>query len=315
MNEPIDLPGADGAPHELPHEDFRCGLVALAGRPNVGKSTLLNALIGFRLSIVSPRPQTTRHRILGINTTEAGQLLYVDTPGLHRGAKRAMNRSLNRAARSAISDVDVVVQVIEAGRWTDEDEAVYGALVEQAVPRLLVINKVDLSKDKGALLPFVSKLAETHAFDEIHYVSALKRKGLPELERALLARLPVQPPIYGEDEVTDRSERFLAAEMVREQLMLRLDQELPYATTVEIEQFADRPDGVAEIHAVVWVEREGQKAIVIGQGGAQLKAIGSAARRHMERLFERKVFLKLWVKVREGWVDDESMLKRFGYTD
>jgi GTP-binding protein Era len=305
---------ADGAP-ALPHDDFRCGTVALAGRPNVGKSTLLNALIGFRLSIVSPRPQTTRHRILGINTTDAGQILYVDTPGLHRGAKRAMNRSLNRAARSAISDVDVAVQVIEAGRWTDEDEAVYAALGEQDTPRLLAINKVDLSKDKGALLPFVAKLAETHAFDEIHYVSALKEKGLAELEKAILARLPVQPPIYGEDEVTDRSERFLAAEMVREQLMLRLDQELPYATTVEIEQFADRPDGVAEIHAVIWVERDGQKAIVIGQGGAQLKAIGSAARRHMERLFERKVFLKLWVKVREGWVDDESMLKKFGYTD
>ncbi|WP_017461130.1 GTPase Era [Dyella ginsengisoli] len=315
MNTPIDLPDFDQAPRELPHEDYRCGLVALAGRPNVGKSTLLNALIGFRLSIVSPRPQTTRHRILGINTTEAGQILYVDTPGLHRGAKRAMNRSLNRAARSAISDVDVAVQVIEAARWTDEDEAVYAALVEQAVPRLLVINKVDLSKDKAVLLPFVAKLAETHAFDEIHYVSALKRKGLPELERALLARLPVQPPVYGEDEVTDRSERFLAAEMVREQLMLRLDQELPYATTVEIERFEDRPDGVAEIHAVIWVEREGQKAIVIGQGGAQLKAIGSAARRHMEKMFERKVFLKLWVKVREGWVDDEGMLKRLGYTD
>ena len=315
MNTPIDLPDFDQAPRELPHEDYRCGLVALAGRPNVGKSTLLNALIGFRLSIVSPRPQTTRHRILGINTTEAGQILYVDTPGLHRGAKRAMNRSLNRAARSAISDVDVAVQVIEAARWTDEDEAVYAALVEQAVPRLLVINKVDLSKDKAVLLPFVAKLAETHAFDEIHYVSALKRKGLPELERALLARLPGQPPVYGEDEVTDRSERFLAAEMVREQLMLRLDQELPYATTVEIERFEDRPDGVAEIHAVIWVEREGQKAIVIGQGGAQLKAIGSAARRHMEKMFERKVFLKLWVKVREGWVDDEGMLKRLGYTD
>ena len=315
MNTPIDLPDFDQAPRELPHADFRCGLVALAGRPNVGKSTLLNALIGFRLSIVSPRPQTTRHRILGINTSEAGQILYVDTPGLHRGAKRAMNRSLNRAARSAISDVDVVVQVIEAARWTDEDEAVYAALVEQAVPRVLVINKVDLNKDKGVLLPFVAKLAETHAFDEIHYVSALKKKGLPELERALLARLPVQPPVYGEDEVTDRSERFLAAEMVREQLMLRLDQELPYATTVEIERFADRPDGVAEIHAVIWVEREGQKAIVIGQGGAQLKAIGSAARRHMEKMFERKVFLKLWVKVREGWVDDEGMLKRLGYTD
>ena len=298
---------------ELPHEDFRCGTVALAGRPNVGKSTLLNALIGFRLSIVSPRPQTTRHRILGIATSQAGQVLYVDTPGLHRGAKRAMNRSLNRAARSAITEVEVVVQVIEAGRWTDEDEALYAALVEQNVPRLLVINKVDLTKDKSVMLPFVAELTAKHSFDDIYYVSALKEKGLKSLEEGILSRLPVRPPIYGEDEITDRSERFLAAEMVREQLMLRLDQELPYATTVEIEQFNDRPDGVAEIHAVVWVERDGQKAIVIGQGGAQLKAIGSSARRKMEALFERKVFLKLWVKVREGWVDDESMLKKFGY--
>jgi GTP-binding protein Era len=300
---------------ELPHEDFRCGAVALVGRPNVGKSTLLNALIGFRLSIVSPRPQTTRHRILGIATGEAGQVMYVDTPGLHRGAKRAMNRSLNRAARTAMAEVDLAVQLIEAGRWTDEDEALYAALVEQNVPRLLAINKVDLAKDKGALLPFVADLATRHQFEDIHYVSALKQKGLKELERAILQRLPVRPPVFGEDEITDRSERFLAAEMVREQLMLRLDQELPYATTVEIEQFKDRDDGVAEIHAVVWVERDGQKAIVIGQGGAQLKAIGSAARRHMERLFERKVFLKLWVKVREGWVDDEAMLKKLGYTD
>jgi GTP-binding protein Era len=312
MNDNDDSFEDIGAP-TLPHEDFRCGLVALAGRPNVGKSTLLNALIGFRLSIVSPRPQTTRHRILGIATSEAGQILYVDTPGLHRGAKRAMNRSLNRAARSAISEVEVVVQVIEAGRWTDEDEALYDAMVEQNVPRLLAINKVDLSKDKSAMLPFVSELVARHSFDDIYYVSALKKSGLKELEAGILKRLPVQAPIYGEDEVTDRSERFLAAEMVREQLMLRLDQELPYATTVEIEQFSDRPDGVAEIHAIVWVERDGQKAIVIGQGGAQLKAIGSSARRNMERVFERKVFLKLWVKVREGWVDDESMLKKFGY--
>jgi len=311
MNDEIEIPAAA----ELPHADFRCGLVALAGRPNVGKSTLLNALIGFRLSIVSPRPQTTRHRILGIATSAAGQIMYVDTPGLHRGAKRAMNRSLNRAARSAISDVNLAVQVIEAGRWTDEDEALYGALVEQDTPRLLVINKVDLARDKGAMLPFVAELTARHSFDEIHYVSALKQQGLKELQAGILKRLPVQPPMYGEDEVTDRSERFLAAEMVREQLMLRLDQELPYATTVEIEQFKDRPDGMAEIHAIIWVERDGQKAIVIGQGGAQLKAIGSAARRNMERLFERKVFLKLWVKVREGWVDDEAMLKKFGYTD
>lgn len=302
-------------PAELPHENFRCGAVALLGRPNVGKSTLLNAMIGFRLSIVSPRPQTTRHRILGIATNEAGQILYVDTPGLHRGAKRAMNRSLNRAARSAISEVDLAVQVIESGRWTDEDQALYDALAEQKIPRLLAINKVDLSKDKSAMLPFVASLMEQHSFDEVYYVSALKEKGLKELEQGILKRLPVRAPMYGEDEITDRSERFLAAEMVREQLMLRLDQELPYATTVEIEQFKDREDGVAEIHAVIWVERDGQKAIVIGNGGQQLKAIGSAARRKMENLFERKVFLRLWVKVREGWVDDETMLKKFGYTD
>jgi GTPase len=309
MNDSIEAAGA------LPHEDFRCGAVALVGRPNVGKSTLLNALIGFRLSIVSPRPQTTRHRILGIANSEAGQVMYVDTPGLHRGAKRAMNRSLNRAARTAMAEVDVAVQLIEAGRWTDEDEALYAALVEQNVPRLLAINKVDQVREKGALLPFVAELGTHHDFAEVHYVSALKHKGLDALQRAILQRLPIGPPVFGEDEITDRSERFLAAEMVREQLMLRLDQELPYATTVEIEQFKERADGMAEIHAVIWVEREGQKAIVIGQGGAQLKAIGSAARRHMERLFERKVFLKLWVKVREGWVDDEAMLKKLGYTD
>ena len=312
MNHEMD-PIDDTGP-ELPHDDFRCGTVALAGRPNVGKSTLLNALIGFRLSIVSPRPQTTRHRILGIATSKAGQILYVDTPGLHRGAKRAMNRSLNRAARSAINDVDLVVQVIEAGRFTDEDEALYAALVEQSSPRILVINKVDLNKDKTVMLPFVTDLVAKHSYDEIHYISALKKQGLTELEQAILKRLPVQPPQYADDEVTDRSERFLAAEMVREQLMLRLE-ELPYATTVEIEQFSDRPDGIAEIHAIIWVERDGQKAIVIGNGGAQLKAIGSGARRNMERMFERKVFLKLWVKVREGWVDDENMLKKFGYTD
>jgi len=304
-----------GTEAALPHEDFRCGLVALAGRPNVGKSTLLNALIGFRLSIVSPRPQTTRHRILGIATSDAGQIMYVDTPGLHRGAKRAMNRSLNRAARAAISDVDLAVQVIEAGRWNDEDETLYAALQEQDTPRMLVINKVDLSKDKTTMLPFVAELVSKHSYDEIHYVSALKKKGLQELEQGILKLLPVRAPVYPPDEITDRSERFLAAEMVREQLMLRLDQELPYATTVEIEQFNDRADGVAEIHAVIWVERDGQKAIVIGQGGAQLKAIGSSARRYMEQMFERKVFLRLWVKVREGWVDDEAMLRKFGYTD
>ena len=296
-------------------EEFRCGLVALVGRPNVGKSTLLNALIGVRLSIVSPRPQTTRHRILGIATRDAGQILYVDTPGLHRGDRRAMNRSLNRAVRAAISDVDLIAQVVEPGRWTEEDEAIYAVMAERPSPRMLVINKVDLNKDKAAMLPFVAGVVDKHHYDEIHYVSALKKFALDTLEEAILRRLPVREAAYGSDEITDRSERFLAAEMVREQLMLRLDQELPYSTTVQIEQFQDRPDGLAEIHAVIWVERDGQKAIVIGAGGAQLKAIGTAARRNIERLLERKVFLKLWVKVRAGWVDDETLLRQFGYTD
>ena len=313
MNHELDL--TDDTGHALPHDDFRCGTVALAGRPNVGKSTLLNALIGFRLSIVSPRPQTTRHRILGIATSDAGQILYVDTPGLHRGAKRAMNRSLNRAARSAINDVDLVVQVIEAGRFTDEDEALYAALVEQSSPRILVINKVDLNKDKTVMLPFVTELVAKHSYDEIHYISALKKQGLSELEQAILKRLPVQPPQYADDEVTDRSERFLAAEMVREQLMLRLDQELPYATTVEIEQFSDRPDGIAEIHAIIWVERDGQKAIVIGNGGASSRPSAAAPAATWSACSNARFFLKLWVKVREGWVDDENMLKKFGYTD
>jgi GTP-binding protein Era len=298
----------------LVDDDFRCGYVALLGRPNVGKSTLLNAMIGVRLSIVSHRPQTTRHRILGISTKPAGQILYVDTPGMHRGAKRAMNRSLNRAARAAISEVNLAVQVIEAGRWTDEDAAMYAALSEQPdVPKLLAINKVDLQKDKTVMLPFVADLMQKHPFDDVYYVSALKSKGLEGLEKGILKRLPEQPAIYAEDEITDRSERFLASELVREQLMQRLNQELPYATTVEIEAFQDRPDGIAEVHAVIWVERDGQKAIVIGEGGAQLKAIGTSARKAMETMFERKVFLKLWVKVREGWADDENLLKRFGY--
>ncbi len=297
----------DAAPH--------CGFAALVGRPNVGKSTLLNALVGAHLSIVSPKPQTTRHRILGIATRPTGQILYVDTPGLHRGARRALNHSLNRAAHAAIADVDVAVQVVEAGRWTDEDSSVHAALAEHARPRLLVVNKIDRQKDKRVLLPYVAEVIDQHPFDAVFYVSALRNEGLAELEHAILERLPAREPLYADDELTDRSERFLAAELVREQLMLRLAQELPYATTVEIEQFVEREDGMAEIHAAIWVEREGQKAIVIGEGGAMLKAVGSAARRGMERLFARRVHLRLWVKVRAGWSDDTSALRRLGLTD
>lgn len=291
----------------------RCGLVALLGRPNVGKSTLQNALVGFRVSIVSPKPQTTRHRILGIATRPDAQILFVDTPGMHSDARRAINRQLNRAARGAIDEVDVLVHVIEAGRWNDEDERVWDALQAAGKPILLAINKVDTVKNREQLLPFIAQVTGERSYAAVLLVSARRADGLKALENEIVSRLPQAPPVYGEDEVTDRSERFLAAELVREQLMRQLGQELPYSCTVEIEQFGDREDGLTEIGAVVWVERTSQKAIVIGASGARLKEVGTAARLAMERLFGRRVFLKLWVRVRENWSDDEAAVKRFGY--
>jgi GTP-binding protein Era len=302
------------APETVTPAAHHCGTAALVGRPNVGKSTLLNALVGWRLSIAGPKPQTTRHRILGILTRPQGQILFLDTPGLHRDSGRAINRQLNRAARQAIGEADVAIHVIDAGRWSGEDQLVWCALAESARPRLLALNKIDAQKDKKTLLPFIAKISETRAYDGVFLVSARQRDGLAELEQGILEHLPVAPAVYEEDELTDRSERFLAGELVREQLMLRLAQELPYATTVEIEEFKEG-DKRCEITATIWVEREGQKAIVIGGGGAQLKIIGSAARWAMEQVFERRVFLRLWVKVRENWSDDEAALRRFGYSD
>lgn len=294
--------------------EFRVGHVAVVGRPNVGKSTLINALVGFRVSIVSRRPQTTRHRILGISTVEGGQIVYVDTPGLHGKEPRAINRYMNRAARGALAEVQVGVLVIEAGAWREDDERAYKALVEAGVPRVLVINKVDRLKDKGALLPFIQQVMKDHDFIEVVPLSAQKRKGLEVLQKVLLKHLPAGEPLFEEDQVTDRSERFLCAELIREQLMRKLGDELPYATSVEIENWEE--DGrMARIAAVIWVEREGQKAIVIGAGGEQLRQIGMDARIAMERLLDRKVFLQLWCKVREGWSDDEQVLQRFGYTE
>jgi GTP-binding protein Era len=295
--------------------EFRCGTAAIVGRPNVGKSTLVNALVGVRLSIIGPKPQTTRHRILGIVTRPQGQILLLDTPGMHAGAARAMNRQLNRAARNAVSEADVCVHLVEAGRWTEEDQLVRKILADVDRPRLLAINKVDAQKDKKLMLPFLQKVASDGFYAGVFLISAKKRDGVADLERAIIERLPVGEAQYVEDEFTDRSERFLAAELIREQLMLRLAQELPYSVTVEIESFTDRPDGIAEILAAIWVERDGQKAIVIGKGGEQLKEIGTAARLSMNRLFGRRVFLKLWVKVRENWSDDEAALQRFGYAD
>ncbi|GGA72673.1 GTPase Era [Arenimonas soli] len=301
-------------PPESPQTAYRAGTVAVLGRPNVGKSTLVNALVGAKVSIVSPRPQTTRHRLLGIASFDNGQLLLVDTPGIHREQKRAMNRMMNRAARGAVEGVDAAALVIEAGRWTEEDALAYGALHAAGVPVVLVVNKVDKMPDKTALLPFIAEVTRERVFASVQLVSALKSKGLDVLVKDLLFLMPESAPIYGEDEITDRSERFLAGELVREQLMLRLGEELPYSTTVEIERFEE--DGeMLRIAAIVWVEREGQKPIVIGKGGERMKAISTGARIGMERLFGRKVFLETWCRVREGWSDDEAALRRFGYSD
>ncbi len=304
----------------------RSGSVAVIGRPNVGKSTLTNALVGAKVSITSNRPQTTRHRLLGIATfaagkdRPAGQIVLVDTPGLHRQQGKfsasAMSRVMNRAARGALEEVDAALMVVEAGRWDEEDTLAYNVLRDAGIPVVLVVNKVDRIKEKAAMLPFLAEVGQERDFAAVHLVSALKRNGLDVLVRDVLALLPEQPPMFGEDEITDRSERFLAAELVREQLMRQLGAELPYATTVEIENFTteDSPKGeLARIGAVIWVERESQKAIVIGKGGARLKDIGSKARQQMEHLFGRKVFLETWVRVREGWSDDETALKAFGY--
>ncbi|MFT3756834.1 MAG: GTPase Era [Pseudoxanthomonas sp.] len=298
------------APHHTGH-------VAVIGRPNVGKSTLVNALVGAKVSIVSNRPQTTRHRLLGIATFPEGQIALVDTPGLHKQQKKAMNRALNRAARGALEGVDAAVLVTEAGRWDEEDTLAFNVLSDAKIPVILAVNKIDKLKEKGTLLPFLAQVAEGRDFAAVHPVSALRRNGLQALVKDLLARLPEGEAIYPEDEITDRSSKFLAGELVREQLMRQLGAELPYATTVEIERFtedADKHGGeLYRIGAVIWVERDSQKAIVIGKAGTRLKEIGAKARLSMEKLFGRKVFLETWVRVREGWSDDAAALKAFGY--
>lgn len=293
---------------------FRAGHVALVGRPNVGKSSLLNALVGERLCIVSPKPQTTRHRILGVVTREHGQIGYLDTPGLHVGTGKALNRQLNRTAHATLAEADVGVHVIEALRHGAEDEAVAKAAFKEGRPVLLAVNKVDAIKDKSALLPFIAERSQAHPYAGVFLVSARRRDGLEALESAIIAALPEQPALYDADTLTDRSERFLAAELVREQLMRQLGQELPYATTVEVERF-ELEGRLRRIHAAIWVERDGQKAIVIGDKGVRLREIGSKARLAMERLFDGKVYLELWVKVRSGWSDDERALRDLGYAE
>ncbi|WP_126455465.1 GTPase Era [Sulfuriflexus mobilis] len=292
----------------------RCGYIALVGRPNVGKSTLLNRLIGQKLCITSRKPQTTRHRIMGIKTTNDVQYVFVDTPGMHVDNKHAMNRYLNRAATTTILDVDVIVFVIEAGGWTKDDELVLEKLKQADAPVVLAVNKVDRLTNKEALLPLLADLNEKMSFKDIIPLSATKGINIDVLEQQLATMLPHSEFFFAEDQITDRSMRFVAAELIREKLIRRLGKELPYALTVEIEEYK-QDDGVLTIGAVIWVERPGQKAIVIGKGGAMLKEIGRQSREELEKMLETKVFVRLWVKVREGWSDDERALRSLGYSE
>ena len=291
---------------------FRFGYVAIVGRPNVGKSTLMNRILGQKISIVTAKPQTTRQQIMGIKTTGAGQVVYLDTPGIHRSSGRALNRYMNRVAKAAFRDVDLVLFMIEAGRWSRNDRAILKTLRAANVPIMLVINKVDLLKKRGELLSFVAENVVPQELEEVMMICATRGDGVDDLEAKVMHKLPFSRPFYDEDQITDRSERFLAAELVREALTERLHQELPYALTVEIEQFK-REGSLLNIGAVIWVERDSQKQIVIGKGGQALKQIGSQARRAMEELFEQKVFLQTWVKVSKDWTRSQKALERFGY--
>jgi len=292
----------------------RCGYVALIGRPNVGKSTLLNRFLGQKLSIVTAKPQTTRQQIAGIKTTAEGQVVFLDTPGIHLAAKRALNRYMNRIARAALNSVDIVLFLIEAERWTKQDEHVARALEEVAVPIILVVNKVDQVADKTRLLTFLQDKVQHKPFAHVVLISARQGKGVADLEALVMQHLPFSKPMYDEDQFTDRSERFLAGELIREQLMLRLNQELPYALTVEVEEFKRTPE-LLRISAIIWVEREGQKQIVIGSSGQVLKQVGSRARAALEELFGQKVFLRTWVKVSHDWSDDEKSMRQLGFDE
>lgn len=292
----------------------RCGYVAIVGRPNVGKSTLLNHILGQKISITSRKPQTTRHQVLGIKTEEDHQIIFVDTPGLHRDAEKAINRYMNRAASSAIKDVDLVLFLIDRTAWTDEDQMVLEHVQRAKLPAMLVVNKVDLLDDKTVLLPHLKILEEKGDFAAIMPLSALRQHNVEELEREILQYLPESDHFFPEDQITNRSQRFLAAEIVREKIMRQLGDELPYSIAVEIEEFVQEAD-VLHISAVIFVERKGQKKILIGEKGTRLRSVGTDARVDMERLFDSKVMLRLWVKVKSGWSDDERALRSLGYDD
>lgn len=291
-----------------------CGYTAIVGRPNVGKSTLLNRIIGVKLAITSHKAQTTRHSILGIKTQERGQVIYVDTPGIHERANHAMNRYLNRTAKTALADVDVLVFVVEALRWTREDEKVLDLIKDRTMPVILVVNKVDLVKPKEVLLPYLAEMAERFHFTDVVPLSAKNGSNVERLEDLVVNTLPAGGNFFPEDQLTDRPEKFFAAEMLREQLTRRYADELPYAVSVEIEQFEEE-GALYRIGAVIWVEKPGQKGILIGKDGKALKQAASEARKSMETFFGCKVYLNVWVKVKKSWSSDESALVRLGYGD
>ena len=293
-------------------DEFRCGTATIVGRPNVGKSTLLNRLVGQKVSITASKPQTTRHRIGGVMSRDDAQIVFVDTPGIHRDRRSAMSRYLNRTARGAVDGVDVVLFMVEALRWTDEDEDVRRGLRESRQPVLLVPNKIDRMSGKEALLPWLERFRGGDEFEEIIPISARRQQNLEVLVGQVRARVPIAPAMFPPDTLTDRNERFLAGELVREKLTRKLDQELPYRLAVEIERFR-REKRILHISAVVWVERQSQKGIVIGKGGRVLKAAGAEARANMETLFGSRVHLEIWVKARAGWSNDEGVLRSLGY--
>ena len=296
-------------------EHTYCGLIAIVGRPNVGKSTLLNSLLGQKISITSRKPQTTRHRILGILTENHHQAVLVDTPGLHHDEKRAINRLMNRAASSSIAEVEIILFLVEGTHWTNDDELVLSKIKKSAAPCILVVNKVDNVQDKESLLPHLQKLAAMHDFTDIVPISARKGEKVDKIHALCLASLPVGDFWFPEDHITDRSSRFMASEIIREKLMRFTGDELPYSATVEIEQFKVDAKGILHINALILVERTSQKRMVIGNKGERLKTIGLEARRDMETMFEQKVFLESWVKVKSGWADDERALRSLGYGD
>lgn len=305
-------------------EDFRTGYVAIVGRPNVGKSTLMNHILGQKLSITSRKPQTTRHRIMGIYTDELLQAIFVDTPGIHGKEVRAINERMNKAATSALADVDAVLFVVDGLKWVSDDELVFAKLQTLNVPIIAVVNKSDTVKDQVEMFALLQKLHDTQVFSDIVPVSALREHNLDELLRVIAKHLPVAEPIFDAEQVTDRSERFLASEMIREKVMRSSGDEIPYDLTVQIDTFKDEPahqdpktgkwrKAVTFIDATIFVERQGQKAIVIGDKGEKIKQIGIDARQDMEAMFGKKVMLTLWVKVKKGWSDDDRALTSLGY--